>query len=331
MQINKAILTIFDYTSSLVVYSDNLLPVGEPYVQDYISTHVAKALGDPGVRTGTLDFNSPMGQLVKQYIDGAMDLSALSKEWAERTFTYMKQDMDPILVDGIVCEATGENTYLCFLQCEARNGVTHQLFSEEDGSLSAELIEYKAVLPSPTQKLRAFVSVRLSDGAIRMYEPKGTYDGEVTYVQADKVFTLHTTQSSRDTVRKVKSIVNKVCEAHESDGVQAMTKTKALLAKQAEVSPTVDPMRIVEEVFDNPVQQQAAKDALAEEHMDKPLPMHAEYAMKQGEVHKIKTDTGIEITFPVSYMNKREFLEIVTNDDGTLRIELKNINKIMNK
>ena len=50
-----------------------------------------------------------------------------------------------------------------------------------------------------------------------------------------------------------------------------------------------------------------------------------------GEHHKIKTDTGIEISFPVEYLKNREFIEIKTNDDGTLRIELKNINKIVNK
>ena len=95
---------------------------------------------------------------------------------------------------------------------------------------------------------------------------------------------------------------------------------------------TVDPVRIVEEVFKaNPIQQEAAKKELADADMMRPLPVNREFATKVGEHHKIKTDTGIEISFPVEYMKNREFIEIKTNDDGTLRIELKNINKIMNK
>ena len=105
-----------------------------------------------------------------------------------------------------------------------------------------------------------------------------------------------------------------------------------MIAKNAEVSDTVDPVRIVEEVFKaNPIQQEAAKKELADADMLRPLPVNREFATKVGEHHKIKTDTGIEISFPVEYMKSREFIEIKTNDDGTLRIELKNINKIVNK
>ena len=184
----------------------------------------------------------------------------------------------------------------------------------------------------PTQKLRAFVAINTLDLSVRIFEPKGEYDGEVCYILADKVLQLGTDQSSRDTVKKVKTIIDKVAQAHESDGVAEMTMAKSMIAKNAEVSDTVNPVRIVEEVFkSNPIQQEAAKKELAEQDMMRPLPVNREFATKVGEHHKIKTDTGIEISFPVEYMQNREFIEIKTNDDGTLRIELKNINKIVNK
>ena len=49
------------------------------------------------------------------------------------------------------------------------------------------------------------------------------------------------------------------------------------------------------------------------------------------KLHKIIIDRVIEISFPVEYMNDREFIEISTNENGTLKIELKNISKITNK
>ena len=108
--------------------------------------------------------------------------------------------------------------------------------------------------------------------------------------------------------------------------------TKSMIAKNAEVSDMVNPIRIVEEVFkSNPIQLEAAKKKLVELDMMRPLPVNREFATKVGEHHKIKTDTGIEVSFPVEYMQNREFIEIKTNPDGTLRIELKNINKIVNK
>ena len=52
MQINKAALEIFDFTSSLAVYSEHELKIGEQDIHDYIAGHVTKAFKDPGARTG---------------------------------------------------------------------------------------------------------------------------------------------------------------------------------------------------------------------------------------------------------------------------------------
>lgn len=52
MQINRAVLQILDFSSSLAVYSENELNMGEEALQDYVSAHVMKGIKDPGLRTG---------------------------------------------------------------------------------------------------------------------------------------------------------------------------------------------------------------------------------------------------------------------------------------
>ncbi|MDU8008887.1 MAG: nucleoid-associated protein, partial [Veillonella sp.] len=47
MQINKAALEIFDFISSLAVYSEHELKIGEQDIHDYIAGHVTKAFKDP--------------------------------------------------------------------------------------------------------------------------------------------------------------------------------------------------------------------------------------------------------------------------------------------
>lgn len=332
MQINKAALEIFDFTSSLAVYSERELNVGDEHIQEYIGSHVVKAFKDPSARTGLLQVGNPMRQRIEAYQLGTLSFVSLAKEIGERTFEYMKQATDGIVIDSIICEAHMDSSYLCILLCQAHDAFTHQLFSEDDGSLTTELVPHRAVLPMPSQKLRSFMAINIQDFSVKVFEPKGEFDGEITYILADKVLQLVTEQSSRDTVKKVKSIIDKVAKAHESDGVEAMTVAKSMIAKNAEISDTVDPMHIMEEVFKtNPMQQKAAKKELIEQDMMRPLPVNREFATKVGEHHKIKTDTGIEISFPVEYMKDREFIEIKQNGDGTLRIELKNINKIINK
>ena len=53
MQINKAALEIFDFTSSLAVYSEHELKIGEQDIHDKIARQVTKGFKDPKARAGT--------------------------------------------------------------------------------------------------------------------------------------------------------------------------------------------------------------------------------------------------------------------------------------
>ena len=91
-----------------------------------------------------------------------------------------------------------------------------------------------------------------------------------------------------------------MAQAHESDGVVELTTAKSMIAKNAEVSDTVDPVRIVEEVFKaNPIQQEAAKKELADADMMRPLPVNREFATKVENIIRLKPIRVIEISFPV--------------------------------
>ena len=169
MQINKAALEIFDFTSSLAVYSEHELKVGDQAIQDYIANHVVKAFKDPGARTGTLHDASPVGKQLVDYKNGALKFIDLCKNLGESLFTYMKQATDFVVIDTIICEAVTDMPYVCILLCQAHDAFTHQLFSEDDGTLATELVSHKAVLPMPSQKLRAFASINLSNFSVRIF------------------------------------------------------------------------------------------------------------------------------------------------------------------
>ena len=59
--------------------------------------------------------------------------------------------------------------------------------------------------------------------------------------------------------------------------------------------------------------------------------INRDLALKSTKSHKIKTDTGIEISFPADYTSNSDYIEFINNPDGTISIELKNIGKIVNK
>lgn len=54
-------------------------------------------------------------------------------------------------------------------------------------------------------------------------------------------------------------------------------------------------------------------------------------AKRVAKSHKIRTDTGIELTFPVEYGENPEFIEFFSTPDGRIEIALKNIGSIENR
>ena len=65
--------------------------------------------------------------------------------------------------------------------------------------------------------------------------------------------------------------------------------------------------------------------------LPKATPVERDYAVRTNKSHKIKTDTGIEITVPSDFFNNPDYIEFVSNDNGTISINIKNVGKIINR
>ena len=52
---------------------------------------------------------------------------------------------------------------------------------------------------------------------------------------------------------------------------------------------------------------------------------------KSAAMQKLKTDTNIEITFPVEYMEEPDKFEVIHLDDGTIRIEIRNVSHVQSR
>ena len=130
----------------------------------------------------------------------------------------------------------------------------------------------------------------------------------------------------------VNKIATKVAEEHGSNSTIAVSRSKSFIAQNAETSDVLSPVDMGREVFaESSVMQNEFRIQLQEAGLDKPVHVDRPYAQKTGRNHKIKTDTGIEITIPVDYFNNEHYVEFINNPDGTLSIALKNIVKITNR
>ena len=157
-------------------------------------------------------------------------------------------------------------------------------------------------------------------------------DGEDVYLLPDKLLQCTSVISSKEAVKVVSKIAEKVAEEHGASTVEALSKAKTYLVENAETADSFSPQDLGSDVFgDSPVLQREFEEQIKEAKLPEAVAIEKEYAQKAGRSHKIKTDTGIEITYPSEYIENTDFIQFINNPDGTLSIELKNIGKIVNK
>ena len=152
------------------------------------------------------------------------------------------------------------------------------------------------------------------------------------YILPDRLLQCTSCISGRDAVKMVNKIAAQVAEDHGGSSVEALSKAKNYLADHAETSDSLSPKELGAVVFsDNKEMQNQFEQEIQEAQLPDQVPVQQDFARRTGKTHKIKTDTGIEITFPSEYIDNSDYIQFINNPDGTLSIELKNIAKIVNK
>ena len=151
-------------------------------------------------------------------------------------------------------------------------------------------------------------------------------------VVPDSLLQCSSNASSKEVLDAVTRIVADVAEEYGANTAKAVSKAKAVVAEKAAESEYLPPWEVGEEVFgDEPVMRERFEEAVRSEEIPEQVRVKKSVATRMTKSHRIRTDTGIEITFPSEYSSSPEFIEFINEADGTLSIELKNIGSIENR
>ena len=127
-------------------------------------------------------------------------------------------------------------------------------------------------------------------------------------------------------------IAETVAETYGVDKTAAVTRAKAGIAEHLDENENLAPFDLGVEVFaGNEEMEQEFRRQASAAGVPERVSVPKKLAVRTARSQKIKTDTGIEITFPSEYSTNTEFIEFVTESDGSISIELKNIGSIENR
>jgi nucleoid-associated protein YejK len=320
-----------DFNSGMTVYSDEELTVQDS-IETFLYKHIEKSWGSQDAKPGTFYEDSAFQEKLNAYLSGEMSFVPFSKEIThtlEEAFTHAEEmaSADVIVADVRI----DDRRQIVVFKSNSHIGYTHQVNQTENG-IKNEIINHYSIMPNLTQKMEEFAFVDTESKGISVCAKKYTIDGNSIQVFPEILLECSLTPSPKEAIKNLSKTAAKVAEAYGQDKVATEAAVKSYVAENMQETDELDLVEAGKEIFkDNPSMQSDFDTAIKDAGFTEPVKMNQEATLKKMCKHKLKTDTGIELTIPTDYFDNTEYVEFNNNDDGTLSITLKHISNIVNR
>ena len=332
INLKKAILHILDANSGVSIFSNNELDLEQTDILSYICTHIDKICDNPAMRTGDFKSNSGFLYKLEEYKNGEVDFAVFTESVAQRLYELIKESDDITSSDILVCDCfIGEVPTIAILKCDNKPGYVHQII-KKDGYITNEIINHYAIMPTISQRFSDYAFISLEDFSIKYKPKKISINGEKLDLFADGLFECDFDYSTKESFNTITRLAKKVTEEFAGNGIDTEAKIKQYVKDTAITTENIVVDEVADAVFtSSPSAREEFLEKTKKAEIPEIIPMNSYVTKRVNKNIKIVTDTGIEISFPAEYYRDDENIFITNNDDGTISIQINNVNQIINK
>ncbi len=335
MKINHAILHVLDFESAVNVFSQCELDLEDNRAcRQFVTTHLRRARQSGDNKRATFAEDSAFAGELKNYFFGEREFIDLSQQVAEFISNELARADKAQSTDVLVADFDDDDDVRWFavMLLTSKQAFMHEV-GTQDGNRVANITRHYAILPNPSQKVQSYCVVRASTMEIGYVDKARKIAGEDRMLIPEGLLQCETGVSGKEAIDTVARVVEEVAEEHGANTAVALAKVKAAVAEKVEDDEELPPWDIVDEVFeDEPVIKDGVRAALTEEKMPERVPVERKQVERAAvRNHKIRTDTGIEISFPAEMGSNSDYIEFVNEPNGLISIELKKISSIENR
>lgn len=334
MNINHAILHILDFDSSVNVMSQRELELDTRAAKSFVATHLRRARTSADNRRGSFSPESGFAPELKAFLFGERDFIDLSQQVAEFLAAELAKAEKPESTDVLVADFEDDDDVRWFavLLLSSRQAFMHEV-GREGGEVANAIKRHYAILPNPSQKLASYALVRASSTEIFYQDKPRKIGGMDTLLIPQGLLQCDEGTSGKEAIEAVTRAVAQAAEDHGANAAVAVAAVKSAVANAVEEDEDLPPWDVVDVALaDEPQLRDAAKEALASEGVPEHVPVERHQVERAAvKSHRIRTDTGITITFPVDMVGNPNYVEFVNEPNGLISIELKQIGSIENR
>lgn len=346
---NHAILHAFDFESGSAYLSEEELPLEDKQVKSYVQRHLRRISASAESRHGEFAEGSLFAEQLSQYLANENTFVGISVQVAQWFWGELRradsveqcdvlvaefEDTGDMKVEGKVNEAELEAAF----ESSGKRWFAVMVlprklsFAHEVGGGFNGIYRHDGMLPSPTQKVASYLLVNEDTLDIDFSDKPRLIAGREVNVIADEFLRCHARASSKDVFTAVSQIVEEVAEDAGLTPALEVSRAKAALAEAAEREEMVEPVEVGREVFgDREDLRERFEQEVREQQLPEEVPVRRGVANRMAKTHRIRTDTGVEISFPSDLPDRPGYLEFTREDDGRLTITIANVTRIDNR
>ena len=349
LTINHAVLHAFDFETGSTYLSSEELDLSDRAAKSYVQRHLRKACSSAESRHGEFAPDSGFAERLADYRGSDDDFMGLSVEIAQWFWEELRRADDLAQLDVLVADfeqtadikasaSAGEaevadafdarsERSLCVLLLPRKQAFVHEVGPEFVG-----IARHDATLPSPTQKVDSYVVVNLDTLAIDFHDKPRSIAGQDVSVIPERFLQCSERASTSEVIGEVSSIVEEVAEEYGLTPAVEVSRAKAQLASQADVEERMSPAEVGRVVFeDHPEAQRRYEEELDSREVPEEVEVRRGVANRLTKTHHIRTDTGIDITFPAELPGRPGYIEFERDAEGRLVITMRHIARIENR
>ncbi|MDQ2085626.1 nucleoid-associated protein [Herbivorax sp. ANBcel31] len=329
--VKRAVLHVLDSGAAMPVISKGELEITEE-LSDYISKHIYKVMDNPNTKKAKfIEDENPMYIMAESLNED--NFLSMTSNMANNLFAIMKKNIDIPSADMICCifEVDGKE-HLGILKLNYKSAFTHWVDNSEDGNVNT-IISHKTLLPLENQRVEECALIDLCDYSLKVLEKKYEINGEKEFYLSQYYLKCTSELSTNSKLKILDKVSKDINKKYFDEDFEKGIQIKKAVSESLEENESIDIEDIAQKVYDQDVEikneyvEEISKSGLKEKEIVVPEKL----AEKKFSVQKIKTDSGIEVNFPLEFANRDDKIEFINNPDGTVSILIKNVEKITNR
>lgn len=342
LKVDRAILHVFDFDSGSTYLSERPLDLTVRATRSFVQRHLRKISSCAESRHGAFAPDSGFAGELRRYLAGDREFVEFSVEiaqwfWEELRRTEDLEQCDLLVADFTDTDGAGEKDaefdgpagrrFFSVMLLPRRQAFVHEVAGDAN-----DIARVDATLPNPSQKVASYVLVDAETGAIDFHDKKRAVGGERVSIIPERFLRCSSEASSHEVIDEVSVIVRDVAEEFGLEPAVEVGRAKAAVARSADVEESFSPAEVGRAVFaERPEVAERFEQRVREAALPEEAPVRRGVAGRLTRSHRIRTDTGVEITFPSELAERPGYLDFSTDAEGRITITVGNVARIENR